>query len=53
MNAAFMSGVRITLNREQGETLRNFVKDKTVLKREEAMEMLWKRKADEQDKLYA
>lgn len=36
MKGAFMSGVRITLKREQGETLRNFVKVKAVLKREEA-----------------
>ena len=36
MKGAFMSGVQTTLTREQGETLRNFVKVKTVLKREEA-----------------
>lgn len=36
MKTAFLSGVRIALARDQGETLSNFVKVKAVLKREEA-----------------
>lgn len=36
MKAAVLSETRIVLTREQRETLSNFVKGKTVLKREEA-----------------
>lgn len=36
MKAAFLSRTRIVLTKEQRETLSNFIKVKTVLKREEA-----------------